>query len=374
MIRVLLIGCGDVALRTADLLRSRARLYGLTRRPDDVPRLRAHGIVPIVGDLDELATLSALARGAVRGTAFRAAAVRGPRRPAHAEARSQRWRGREAYHSASSTFRRRACTAIAPARGSSEMRPRRAQTPRARRRVAAEDRLRDWAKRYGVSAVDPARAGHLRGDAAAARAAEAGHAGARAATTTSSPITSTPTTSRARRSPRCSAPSPTAPTTSPTTREMKMGGWFDAVADAFHLPRPPRVSWEEAEQRIAPMLLSFMSESRRLSNARMKRELRVRLKYPTPQRAARRSRAARPQEAAGAAAVTDADADGAIARARDPLAGCRRAARRLRAADPARQADRHAAAAVADARRRCGSRPAAGRTGRCCWSSSSARC
>src|SRR5207244_9915322 len=66
--------------------------------------------------------------------------------------------------------------------------------------------------------------------------------------------------------------------------EMKMGSYFDAVADAFHVPRPPRVGWDEAEQRIAPMLLSFMSESRRLSNERMKRELRVRLKYPTPQR------------------------------------------------------------------------------------------
>jgi nucleoside-diphosphate-sugar epimerase len=66
--------------------------------------------------------------------------------------------------------------------------------------------------------------------------------------------------------------------------EMKMGAWFDAVADAFHLPRPPRVSWEEAEQRIAPMLLSFMSESRRLANARMKDELRLKLRYPTPQK------------------------------------------------------------------------------------------
>ena len=65
-----------------------------------------------------------------------------------------------------------------------------------------------------------------------------------------------------------------------------MGGWFDAVADAFKLPRPPRVSWEEAEARIAPMLLSFMSESRRLV-----------------QRAheARASRAAAPSDAAGAA-------------------------------------------------------------------------
>ena len=64
--------------------------------------------------------------------------------------------------------------------------------------------------------------------------------------------------------------------------QLKMGGWFDAVADAFHLPRPPRVTWEEAEQRIAPLLLSFMSESRRLGNDRLKRELRVRLRYPTP--------------------------------------------------------------------------------------------
>jgi nucleoside-diphosphate-sugar epimerase len=65
--------------------------------------------------------------------------------------------------------------------------------------------------------------------------------------------------------------------------ELKMAGWFDLVADAYRLPRPPRVGWEEAEERIAPILLSFMSESRRLSNARMKRELRVRLRYPTPE-------------------------------------------------------------------------------------------
>ena len=84
VIRVLLIGCGDVALRTADLLRPSARLYGLTRRPDDVAKLRAHGIVPIVGDLDRLSTLDAPARGAVRRAALRAAAVRRPRRSAHA--------------------------------------------------------------------------------------------------------------------------------------------------------------------------------------------------------------------------------------------------------------------------------------------------
>jgi len=62
-----------------------------------------------------------------------------------------------------------------------------------------------------------------------------------------------------------------------------MGEWFDAVADAFRLPRAPRVSRQEAEARIAPQILSFMSESRRLCNARLKSELRLHLKYPLPQ-------------------------------------------------------------------------------------------
>ena len=47
------------------------------------------------------------------------------------------------------------------------------------------------------------------------------------------------------------------------------------------LPRPPRVRRADAEGRIAPMLLSFMSESRRLVNRRMKAELGMRLRYPT---------------------------------------------------------------------------------------------
>src|SRR5262245_36173217 len=61
VIRILLIGCGDVALRAASLVRGRARLYGITRRPAEVTRLRAHGIVPIVADLDDFATLRRVA-------------------------------------------------------------------------------------------------------------------------------------------------------------------------------------------------------------------------------------------------------------------------------------------------------------------------
>jgi nucleoside-diphosphate-sugar epimerase len=62
--------------------------------------------------------------------------------------------------------------------------------------------------------------------------------------------------------------------------ELRMGEYFDRVADAFGLARAPRISRENAQQQIDPLLLSFMSESRRLSNRRLKRELRVRLRYP----------------------------------------------------------------------------------------------
>jgi nucleoside-diphosphate-sugar epimerase len=63
--------------------------------------------------------------------------------------------------------------------------------------------------------------------------------------------------------------------------DMKMGEYFDVVADAFQLARPPRVSRPQLASQVSPMLLSFMSESRRLSNDRMQYELGVRLKYPT---------------------------------------------------------------------------------------------
>src|SRR5437879_12640070 len=59
-LRVLLIGCGDVALRAARLLSSRFRLYGLTRRPDQHALLRAAGVTPIAGDLDQRAALTRL--------------------------------------------------------------------------------------------------------------------------------------------------------------------------------------------------------------------------------------------------------------------------------------------------------------------------
>ena len=63
--------------------------------------------------------------------------------------------------------------------------------------------------------------------------------------------------------------------------DLPMGAWFDKLADAYGLPRPPRIARAEAQSRLSPMLLSFMNESRRLGNRRLKAELRLRLRFPT---------------------------------------------------------------------------------------------
>jgi nucleoside-diphosphate-sugar epimerase len=63
--------------------------------------------------------------------------------------------------------------------------------------------------------------------------------------------------------------------------EMRMADWFDLVADRHGLPRPPRLPREQVKARVSPEMYSFMSESRRLDNGRLKRELGVTLRYPT---------------------------------------------------------------------------------------------
>jgi nucleoside-diphosphate-sugar epimerase len=63
--------------------------------------------------------------------------------------------------------------------------------------------------------------------------------------------------------------------------DLTMGDWFDRVADATGLPRPPRLPRAALARQLSPTMLSFMGESRKLSNRRMKQELRVRLRWPT---------------------------------------------------------------------------------------------
>jgi nucleoside-diphosphate-sugar epimerase len=68
--------------------------------------------------------------------------------------------------------------------------------------------------------------------------------------------------------------------------QMKMADYFDAVADAKGLPRPPRISKAEMlalgkAGAVNPMMLSFLAESRRVRSRRLAQELRIQLRYPT---------------------------------------------------------------------------------------------
>lgn len=60
---------------------------------------------------------------------------------------------------------------------------------------------------------------------------------------------------------------------------IRMGEWYDKLADAFALPRAPRLPRDEVEKMLPPLQLSFMRESRRIGNVRVKRELKLRLRY-----------------------------------------------------------------------------------------------
>jgi len=258
VLRVLLIGCGDIALRTAALLRGRVHLYGVTRRTDDLPKLRAHGIVPILADLDRGDSLDRLRTAPFGVVHFAPPPSDGrddprTRRLIAALAKASIIPERFVYVSTSGVYGDCAGARVA------ETRPRRAQTPRARRRVAAESALRLWAARTGVTLcilrvpgiyaqsrlpLERVRAGtpvlvsdddvytnHIHADDLARAVVAALFHG-----------------------------KPNRAYNVSDDAELKMGSWFDAVADAFRLPRPPRISWEEAENRIAPQLLSFMNE------------------------------------------------------------------------------------------------------------------
>src|SRR4030095_10153495 len=131
------------------MMRGRARVIGIVRRAEEVPRLRSHGIVPVVADLDDLASLRrlSLAPFAVLHCAPPPSDGRDDPRSQKLVAALTRARiipQRFVYISTSGVYGDCAGARV------SETRPRRAQSPRAKRRVAAEDRLREWAARNGV--------------------------------------------------------------------------------------------------------------------------------------------------------------------------------------------------------------------------------
>jgi nucleoside-diphosphate-sugar epimerase len=58
-----------------------------------------------------------------------------------------------------------------------------------------------------------------------------------------------------------------------------ISAWYGLLAAALQLPLPPLLGREQVRQRVRPELWSFMAESRRIRNRRLRQELGVDLRY-----------------------------------------------------------------------------------------------
>jgi nucleoside-diphosphate-sugar epimerase len=282
---VLLIGCGDVALRAARLLSPRFRLYGLTRHPDQHAFLRASGITPIAGDLDRLRTLTRL-----RLRPFAVLHCAPPPASGDDDTRTRNLIATlsAALGSKASLPRRFVYISTSGVYGDcggariDETRPVKPDTARARRRAAAEMRLLDGASRSGAPRLSILRAPGIYSESRLP--VERLRAGTPALCPDDDVYTNHIHAADLARA--CVAAllraRPQRAYNISDDAEMKMGEWFDLVAERMQLPRPPRIARAEAKRTIAPSLLSFMGESRRLVNARAKRELRWLPRYRTP--------------------------------------------------------------------------------------------
>lgn len=285
---LLIVGCGDVGLRVLPLVRRAWRVLVLTSSPGRCATLRAAGAVPLVGNLDEPATLGRLA--ALPDAVLHLAPPPGsgstdPRTQALLAALARGGRVRRiVYASTSGVYGDSGGARF------DETRPVQPGTDRARRRVDAEARLRWFGRRTGA-AVSILR---IPGIYASNRAG--GHPRERLARGT--PVLRAEDDvytnhihaddlARA-----CVAAlyrgRPQRVLHASDDTELKMGDYFDLAADIEGLPRPPRISREQAQTLLPPVQLSFMSESRRLDNTRLKRELRLRLQHPTVEAGLRR--------------------------------------------------------------------------------------
>jgi nucleoside-diphosphate-sugar epimerase len=279
--RLLIVGCGDVGERVLGQLGGRYRVVVLTSQPSRRAPLRARGARPLLGNLDAPAMLGRLAALAPRVLHLAPPPGAGADDPRTAALLRVLARGgvvqRIVYGSTSGVYgdargeRFDETRAVAPA------------SDRARRRVDAETRLRWYGRAFGaavtllripgiyaldraggsprervargtpvLAAAEDVYTNHIHADDLARACIAALHRGRPGRVVHASDDT-----------------------------ELKMGDYFDLVADLAGLPRPPRITRAQAEQQLAPMTMSFMSESRRLDNRRLREELRVALRYPT---------------------------------------------------------------------------------------------
>jgi nucleoside-diphosphate-sugar epimerase len=279
--RVLMVGCGDVGLRVVQALPARVQVLALTASADRVHELRARGITPLVGNLDQPSTLRRLA-----GLAHRVVHLAPPPGAGALDPRTRSLlcalRLRQlphtlVYGSTSGVY------GDCQGEVAIETRAASACSARAVRRIDAEKSVRLLGRsvrvRVNILRIPGIYAPNREGGTPRARLLK-GTPVLQAQDDVYTNHIHADDLARA-----CLAalwrgwPQRVYNINDDTC--LKMGDYFDLAADLYALVRPPRVTREQANAQLPSMQLSFMGESRRMDNTRMKRELRLRLRYPT---------------------------------------------------------------------------------------------
>ena len=275
--RILIVGCGDVGQRMLPILVKSFKVFVLTSQTEKFHLFRQAGAIPILGNLDDQQTLSRLSQ--IATTVIHLAppnpsGVEDLRTKALIQVLSKGGRvQRFIYISTTGVY------GDCEGRQISELTPARPQNLRAVRRVDAEKRLRAWASLQGISVVILRVPGIYAGNRLPLERLQKGtpaliaqddvytnhiHADDLARLT----ILCIFRGGSQRIFNACD------------DTELKMADYFDLVADNRKLPRPPRVDKETLKTMVSPQLLSFMQESRRISNERL-REIGFKFIYPT---------------------------------------------------------------------------------------------
>ena len=272
--RLLLVGCGDVGMRLLPLLRDQFRVFATTSQTARVTELRTAGAIPLVVNLDQPHSLQKLV-----GLAPYIVHLAPPQSEGKLDRRTRNLiailprHGKLVYVSTTGVY--------GDCGGASfdETRKVAPFNARAQRRVDAEQSLRAWAKKSqariailrvpGIYAGDRLPVDRLRQGTPALAAEDDVYTNHIHADDLANIIKLALFRAQPQRVYHTVDDS-----------DLKMAAYFDLVADAFQLPHPPRMPRNELAQHVSPMLMSFMSESRRLQNQRMKIELGVQLRYP----------------------------------------------------------------------------------------------
>lgn len=276
--RILIVGCGDVGMRLLAQLTPSYKVFALTSSLEKMPILRKAGAIPILGNLDKSETLWRLPQ-----LASHVIHLAPPQGHGVMDSRTQHLLAILAQRA---SFIRQliyiSTTGVYGDRGGAiidETFTPNPQTSRAQRRVSAEAQIRAWGVAMGIRTHILRVPGIYAGDRLPVD---------RIARGTPALIDSDDVYTNhihaddlANLIKACLyRAKPQRITNACDDSSLKMGDYFDLVANAYGLKKSPRLSRLDLAQQVDPMLLSFMSESRRIKNRRLN-ELRFRLTYPT---------------------------------------------------------------------------------------------